>query len=90
MYRYFKRVAGVRSGNYILFWKSKGLSDEKINSINASNYSITPKFNGSCLKRDKITYNYRTIINICIFEKLSSNLNNFDFALENCLFGAVI
>ena len=89
MYRYFKRVAGVGSGNYIFFWKSKGLSDEKINSINASNYSITPKFNGSCLKQNKITYNYGAIINICIFEELSSNLNNFDFALENCLFGAV-
>ena len=28
MYRYFKRVAGVGTGNYIYFWKSKGLSDE--------------------------------------------------------------
>ena len=27
----------------INFWKSKGLSDEKINSITASNYSITPE-----------------------------------------------
>ena len=64
MYRYFKRIAGVGSGNYIYFWKSKGLSDERINSITASYYSITPelshfdskiivKFNGSCLKQDK-------------------------------------
>ena len=30
MYRYFKRVAVVGSGNYIYFWKSKGLSDENI------------------------------------------------------------
>ena len=60
MNRYFKRISGVGSGNYIYFWKSKDLSDEKINSIIASNYSITPalsyygsktrvKFNGSCL-----------------------------------------
>ena len=66
MYRYFKRIAGVGSGNYINIWRSKGLSDEKINSIAASNYSITPKlsyygsktrvkFNGSCLKQDKAT-----------------------------------
>ena len=27
MYRYFKRIAGVGSGNYIYFWKSKGLSE---------------------------------------------------------------
>ena len=28
LYRYFKRVAGVGSGNYIYFWKCKGLYDE--------------------------------------------------------------
>ena len=68
MHRYFKRVAGVGSGNYIFFWKSKSLFDEKINSITASNCSITPelsyydskirvKFSGSCLKQDKVKYN---------------------------------
>ena len=41
MYRYFKRIAGVGSGNYIYFWKSKSLSDEKLDSITASNYKIT-------------------------------------------------
>ena len=41
MYRYFKRIAGVGSGNYIYFWKSKGLSDERLRSITASNYKIT-------------------------------------------------
>ena len=43
MNRYFKRIAGVGSGNYIYFWKSKGLSDERINSITTSNDSITPE-----------------------------------------------
>ena len=42
MYRYFKRIAGVGSGYYLYFWKSKGLSDERIDSITTSNYSITP------------------------------------------------
>ena len=42
MHRYFKRVAGVGIGNYIYFWKSKGLFDERISSITVSNYSITP------------------------------------------------
>ena len=41
MYRYFKRIAGVVNGNYIYYWKSKGLSDERINSIKTSNHSIT-------------------------------------------------
>ena len=40
MYRYFKIIAGVGSGNYIYFWKSKGLTDKKINYIIASNYNI--------------------------------------------------
>ena len=77
MHRYFKRVAGVGSGIYIYFWKPKCLSDETINSITASNYSITPelsyynskikvKFNGSCLKQDKVTYKHGKTINIYI------------------------
>ena len=43
MYRYFKRIADVGSSNYIDFWKSKGLSDERLDSITASNYKITPE-----------------------------------------------
>ena len=68
-YRYFKRFSGVCSGNYIYFWKSKRLSDEKINSITTSKYSITPelshygtktrvKFSGSCSNQDKVMYNH--------------------------------
>ena len=41
MERYFKRVAGFGSDNYIYIWKSKGLSGKKLNSITASNCSIT-------------------------------------------------
>ena len=63
MYRYFRRIFGVVSGNCIYYWKSKGLSDERINSITASSYKVTPQlsyygtktrveFNGSCLKQD--------------------------------------
>ena len=67
--RYFKWIVGLDSGNYIYYWKSKGLSDERINSIKTPDYGITPKwnyygtktrveFNGSCLKQDKITYTH--------------------------------
>ena len=31
--RYFKVIAGVGKGSYVYYWKSKGLSDERINSI---------------------------------------------------------
>ena len=77
------------------------MSDESINSNTASDYSITPelshygtkarvKFNGSCLKQDKATYNHGTIVNIYIVYEISKNYNISSYpALENCLFGAV-
>ena len=62
MYRYFKRVTGVGSGNCIYFWKSKGLSDENITAPNTIDYKLNPElsyygtktrveFNGSCLRQ---------------------------------------
>ena len=95
MERYFKRVAGVGSGNYIYFWKSRSLPDERINSITASNYSITPKlhyydnkirvqFSGSCLKQDKITYNHGKLVSICIVYEISRSFNASSYpTLEN-------
>ena len=43
MYRYFKRTANVGGGNYIYFWKSKGLSDENTTLHFTTDYSLTPK-----------------------------------------------
>ena len=101
MQKYFKRIAGVGSGNYIYFWKSKDLSDERISSNTASYHSITPElsyygtktrveFNGSCLKQDKATYNHGTIVNIYSVYEISKNYNISSYpTLEHCLFGAV-
>ena len=101
IYRYFKRIAGVDSGNYIDFWKSKDLSGERPDSIAAPNYKITPElsfygtktrvdFNGSCLKQDKVTHNHGTIVNIYNVYGVSKNYNISSYpTLENCLFGAV-
>ena len=77
MYKYFKIIAGVGNGRYIYYWQSKGLSDERIDSITASNYSVTPfldyrgtktrlEFSGSCLKQDKATLNHEKIVNIYV------------------------
>ena len=75
--------------------------DERLNSITASNYKITPElsyygtkikveFNGSCLKQDKVTYNHGKIVNIYIVYEISKNYNSSSYpTLENCLFGAV-
>ena len=43
MYRYFKRIAGFGTGNYIYFWKSRGLSDENITAPTRSDYSLNPQ-----------------------------------------------
>ena len=40
--RYFKRIDSGSNANYVYYWKSKGLSDEKINSIKTSDYELTP------------------------------------------------
>ena len=74
--RYFKRIAGVDNGNYIYYWKSKGLSDEIINSIKTFDYGITPylsyydtdkirvKLNGGCSKQDQVTLLHGRIVNV--------------------------
>ena len=101
MYRYFKIIAGVGNGSYIYYWQSKGLSDERINSIKTPNYIITPKlnyygtktrveFNGSCLKQDKITYIHWKIVNIYIAYEIFNDFSNGNYpTLQNALFGAV-
>ena len=48
------------------------------------------KFNASCLKQDKITFNHGKIVKMYIVYALKSTLNhNQDITLENCLFAAV-
>ena len=47
MYKYFKKIAYVGNGSYSYYWQSKGLSDEKTNSIKTLNQSITPNLNFS-------------------------------------------
>ena len=68
MYRYFKIIACVGNGRYIYYRQCKGLSDERINCITASNYSVTPfidyygtkrvELSGNCLKQDQVTFNH--------------------------------
>ena len=77
------------------------MSDERGYSITASNNKITPElsyygtkirveFDGSCLKHDKVTYNYGKIVIIYIVYEISKNYVLITYPmLENCLFGAV-
>ena len=77
------------------------MSDEKINSVTKSSYSITPsldylsarirvKFKESCLKQDEITFTHRKIVNIYIVYEIDKNFSISCYqTLENFLFGAV-
>ena len=82
----------------LFFWKSKSLSDERINSITESNYSFNPelsyfgnkirvKFNRSYLKQDEVTYTHGEIVNIYVVCEISKNFNISSYpTLGNCLF----
>ena len=77
------------------------MSDEVIKPPTTSNNSLPTtlkytgkwiyvKFNGSCLKQDKVTFNHGKIVNTYIVYDLKSILNySSDISLQNCLFGAV-
>ena len=74
---------------------------ERVNSITASNYSVTPglsyygnkirvKCIGSSLKQDKIVYPHGTIVKIYIVYEINKNFNLSSYpTLEHFLFGAV-
>ena len=91
IYKYFKTVSANDSN--ILSQKSKGLSNESIKPSTTSNKILSPtlnsvrtkirvKFNGDCLKQEKITYHH-----VYEIEK-SVNISSYS-KLKNCLFGAV-
>ena len=96
MFMYLKEIGG--SGK-ISGFRPKGIYNEVTKPPNnplapekgpvGTNMHL--KFDGSCLKTTEKYYFYPklTELNIYIVYELSSNLNNFDLPLENCLFGAV-
>ena len=58
-------------------------------ALNCVYNKIRLKFDWGYLKQDKITFNHVKIVNVYIVYALSSNLNNFNSTLKNCLFVAV-
>ena len=71
---------------HISSWTSKGLSNESITPPSAANNFLTPslnylgtkirvKFNGSCLKQDKVTYTHRKKINIYFVYEINKRNN---------------
>ena len=65
----------IANTDYVLSWKSKGLSSKTIKLPTTSDNSLTPaviyygtktrvKLTGSCLKLPKIAYTHGTVVNI--------------------------
>ena len=96
-YKYFKTFKKycsntVFTNEFVTEWKSKGLNyvikspDNNLAHAIISTYrGVYPKFNGSCLKQNKIAFNHGKIVNSYIFYDLESNINNFDPTLKNCV-----
>ena len=96
--RYFKNVGNTDN---ISAWKSKGISDESIkspatfgNSLATSMKYIVArsriKYDGQCLKQDKVTFTHKKVVNIYIVYKthLWTHTQGAGITLENYLFGA--
>ena len=98
VYRYFK----IGNSDYVLPWKSKGLSAESITPLSSPNNFLNPslnylgskirvRFSKSCLKQDKSTYNHGKPVNIYFVYEINKthNTTSSDPTLENCLSVAV-
>ena len=101
--KYFK-VAGI-DFDYVLSWKSKGLSSKSIKPPTMSDNSLPPilnyygnktkaSFDRSCLKQDKVTFNHGKIVNIYIVYEIIriANINgnrSSNLTVQNALFGGV-
>ena len=97
--RYFKTVSANNIN--ILSWKSKGFPNEGIKPTTTSNKILNPsldfvgtkarvKFNGDCLKQEKITFSHGKIVDIYIVYEIERSVNISSYpTLENCFFGAV-
>ena len=59
-------------------------------TLNYINAKIRVKFDGSCLKQDKLTYTHKAVVNIYIMYEINlwQFKRNADFTLGNSLFGA--
>ena len=95
-----KYLKVVNSKNYVQEWKSKGISDESIKPLPTSNNFLNPllecsnklklKFNGRCLRQDKITFDHGRKINIYIVYEIGKTFNIRGYPTPgNHLFGAV-
>ena len=96
MLKYFT----ISSSIWVTKWKSKGLSNEGLVVISASNNSLSPsinnyrdkvrlKFGGSILQQKTITYNHENVVNIYVVYEITRFKFNNNPILTNALFSAI-
>ena len=85
-------IPGIGNGRHIYYWKTKGLSDERINSIKTSEWDLTSYLNyydvnkirvglnRVCLKQDQGIIRLKEIVNIYVVNEIT---NTFHLALLN-------
>ena len=90
MLRYFKVNTIINVANYIVSWKSKGLSEETIIRPTTSDNSLAPvliyydfgkvkvKFTWSCLKQPKPSITHKNVVNIYIVYELGASSSHND------------
>ena len=101
MGKYFRLNSVVNTADYVLSWKSKGISNKSIKPHTTSDNILNPelnyygtktrvKFTRSCLKQSSHSLTHKKIVNIYIvYELAASSSHDSDPTLKNCLFGAV-
>ena len=101
MRKYLKLNSVVGVTDYVLSWRSKGLSNESIKPPTSSDNSLNPRlsysgtkirvqFTGSCLKQPKLTFAHQNVVNIYLVYELGASSSHIsDPTIKNCLFGAV-
>ena len=101
MGKYFKLNSVANAADYVLLWKSKGISNESIRPPTTSDNSFNPelnyygtktrvKFTKSCLKQSSHILTHKNVVNIYIVYELGASSSYVsDPTLKNCLFGAV-
>ena len=99
MRKYFKSNSVAGAADYVLSWKSKGLSNKSIKPPATTNNCLTPelnyygtktkiKFTRSCLKQTNHIFTHKKVVNIYIvYELAASGSHNSDPTIKNCLFG---
>ena len=98
VYKYFEDIDVSKSliKCHANSWISKGLSNEKINSVTGferlfieyANARLKLKFDGSIL-RQKLLTSIGSIATYYIVYRLSPRTNSSSIVLENCLFGKI-